>query len=166
VHVQGSAFSLELSSLARSLVFAVLGGAIATAVGGGIGVVLGIREFPGRLGLLTASIVPIAAPPAFWWIGATRLTSMWGSPSGPVSAAVVGGLALAPVTLLLVFAAMRQLPSNLYEAARVALPPAARLVVVLLPLLWSSLLGGFVLTVILLLEPTTSGERCRTLCRC
>jgi len=43
------------------------------------------------------------------------------------------------------------MPSNLYEAARVALPPLRRFRAVLLPLLAAPLAGGFVLTVILLL---------------
>src|SRR6185369_15228978 len=79
------------------------------------------------------------------------MTSAWGNANGPGPAAAVAGLALSPVTLLLVFAAVRQMPSNLYEAARVALPPATRVRTVLLPLLRSPLAGGFVLTVILLL---------------
>jgi ABC-type Fe3+ transport system permease subunit len=43
------------------------------------------------------------------------------------------------------------MPSNLYEAARVALPPVPRALFVLLPLLRAPLAGGFLLTVILLL---------------
>ena len=43
------------------------------------------------------------------------------------------------------------MPSNLYEAARVALPPARRALFVLVPLLRAPLAGGFLLTVILLL---------------
>ena len=149
-HVSGD-LSLESSSFGQTLVFAVGGAAIATAAGGAIGMLIGMRRFPGRSGLLALSIMPIAAPPAYWWIGATRLMTALGSASGPVPAAIVAGLALAPVTLLLVYAAMRQIPSNLYESARVALPPTMRVFVVLLPLLCSALLGGFILTVILLL---------------
>ncbi|MBL8144602.1 MAG: hypothetical protein JNM38_26040 [Acidobacteria bacterium] len=94
----------------------------------------------------------IAAPPAFWWIGATRVPGVpWGMVSGLASGAVVAGLALSPVPMLLVFAALRELPSNLYEAARVTLPPLLRLRFVLLPLLEAPLVGGFLLIVILLL---------------
>jgi ABC-type Fe3+ transport system permease subunit len=142
---------IEWSSFGPTLGFAVGGAALASITGAAIGMLSSLREFPGRRGLLVLSVVPIAAPPAFWWIGATRLTSAWGNANGPGAAAVVAGLALSPVTLLLVFAAVRQLPSNLYEAARVALPPVARLRSVLLPLLRAPLAGGFVLTVILLL---------------
>jgi iron(III) transport system permease protein len=119
--------------------------------GGAIGVLSSLRNFPWRRALLIVSVVPIAAPPAFWWIGATRLTSAWGNANGPGRAAVVAGLALSPVTLMLVVAALRQMPSNLYDAARVALPASVRFRAVLLPLLGAPLAGGFVLTVILLL---------------
>lgn len=142
---------LDWSSLGPTLVFALGGATVATILGGATGVLLGTREFPGRRCLLALSVLPIAAPPAFWWIGATRWTASWGNASGPIPAAVVAGLALSPVTVLLVFATLRQLPSNLYQAARVALPPATRLFSVLIPLLRSSLVGGFVLTIILLL---------------
>jgi iron(III) transport system permease protein len=150
-HLSGAGFKIEWSSFGRTLGFALGGAAVATTIGGAIGMLSSMREFPGRRGLLVLSVVPIAAPPAFWWIGATRLTSAWGNANGPGPAAVVAGLALSPVTLLLVFAAVRQMPSNLYEAARVALPPATRVRGVLLPLLRSPLAAGFVLTVILLL---------------
>ena len=96
---------------------------------------LELPDLPGAPRTPCVSIVPIAAPPAFWWIGATRMTLAWGNANGPGPAAVVAGLALSPVTLLLVFAALRQMPSNLYESARVVLSPAARVYGVLLPLL-------------------------------
>ena len=126
VHISGDAVAIEWSSFGRTLAFAVGGAAVATATGGAIGILSGLRTFPGRRGLLALSVVPIAAPPAFWWIGATRMTSAWGNANGPGPAAAIAGLALSPVTLLLVVAALRQTPSNLYEAARIALPPSAR----------------------------------------
>jgi iron(III) transport system permease protein len=150
-HASGDAVAIEWSSFARTLAFAAGGAAVATGTGGAIGMLSGLRNFPGRRGLLALSVVPIAAPPAFWWIGATRMTSAWGNANGPGPAAVVAGLALSPVALLLVVTALRQTPSNLYEAARVALPPSARFHSVLLPLLGAPLAGGFVLTLILLL---------------
>jgi ABC-type Fe3+ transport system permease subunit len=150
-HFSGAGLAIEWSSFGPTLGFAVGGAAVATTTGGAVGALFGMRNFPGRHGLLALSVVPIAVPPAFWWIGATRATSVWGNANGPGPAAVVAGLALSPVTLLLVYATLRQMPSNLYEAARVALPPTARLHAVLLPLLRAPLAGGFVLTVILLL---------------
>jgi ABC-type Fe3+ transport system permease subunit len=149
--LRGADLAIDWSSFGPTLGFAAGGAALASTTGAAIGMLSSMREFPGRRGLLVLSVVPIAAPPAFWWIGATRLTSAWGNANGPGAAAIVAGLALSPVTLLLVFAAVRQLPSNLYDAARVALPPATRLRSVLLPLLRAPLGGGFVLTVILLL---------------
>jgi iron(III) transport system permease protein len=147
-----SAPRLELTSLARTLGFAVGGGLVSTVVGLAAGSILGTRDFRGRMGLIALSCVLVAAPPAFWWIGLTRLTVLpWGNLAGPWSAALVAGLALSPLTLLLVLAALRELPSNLYEAARVALSPGRRFGFVLVPLLRSPLVAGFLLTVIVLL---------------
>ena len=140
-HLAAGGIRIEWSSFGRTMGFAIGGAAVSTAAGGMIGILAGTREFPGRTWLLALAVVPIAAPPAFWWIGATRLTAAWGNLNGPGAAAFVGGLALSPVTLLLVFAGLRQMPSNLYEAARLALPPVTRLRAVLLPLLLSPLAG-------------------------
>jgi iron(III) transport system permease protein len=150
-HLSGPALTMDWSTLGGTLAFGLGGAGVATTIGGAIGMLSSMREFPGRKQLFALSVVPIAAPPAFWWIGATRLTSAWGNANGPGPAAIVAGLALAPVTLLLVFASVRQMPSTLYEAARVALPPAIRIRSVLIPQLLSPLAGGFLLTVILLL---------------
>lgn len=150
-YLSGDGLRVEWSSFPGTLAFAVGGATVATVAGSTIGILLGTREFPGRRALLALAVAPIAAPPAFWWLGATRLTSAWGNVQGVGAGAVIGGLALSPVTLLLVFAVLRELPSNIYQAARVALPPATRVVRVLLPLLRSALLGGFILTLILLL---------------
>ena len=149
--VSAAGLALDWSSFGPTLGFALGGAVVATTTGGAMGMLSSMREFPGRRGLLVLSVIPLAAPPAFWWIGATRLTSAWGNAHGPGAAAIVAGLALSPVTLLLVFAAIRQMPSNVYEAARVALPPAARFRSVLVPLLAAPLAGGFVLVVIILL---------------
>lgn len=150
-HVSGDGIHVEWSSFAPTIAFAIGGAAVATAAGGALGILLGTRSFPGGSWLLALSVVPIAAPPAFWWIGATRLPTGWVDLHGLGVAAVVTGIALSPITLLLVFAALRQMPSNIYQSARVALPPIVRLRAVLIPLLGSPLAGGFLLTVILLL---------------
>ena len=141
----------EWSSFAPTLMFATAGAATSTVAGAILGIILATREFFGRKILFAVSVLPIAAPPAFWWIGATRLTSAWGNAAGITAGAFVAGLALSPVSLLLVFAALRQIPSNVYEAARVTLPPVTRFHAVLLPLLKSPLAGSFALTLILLL---------------
>ena len=51
----------------------------------------------------------------------TRLPVGLGRLSGPARGAIVAGLALAPVTLLMVFAAAREMPSNVYQAARLVI---------------------------------------------
>ena len=97
--------AVDLSSLAPSLAFAVTGAAVSAVVGGALGAVAGTLEVPGRRWAVGISAALIAAPPAFWWIGLTRLPVGWGSPSGALIGGGVAGLALAPITLLLVLAA-------------------------------------------------------------
>src|SRR5438034_770720 len=71
---------LEFASLARTLGFAVGGGLVSTAVGLTAGSILGTRDFRGRTGLIALACVLVAAPPAFWWIGLTRLIVFsWGN---------------------------------------------------------------------------------------
>jgi iron(III) transport system permease protein len=143
--------AIDAASLGPTLAFAAGGAAIATVIGGAVGVLAGTREYPGRRALIGLSVVLIAAPPAFWWIGALRVPLAWGNITGPGTAAVVAGVALSPIALVMVVAALRELPSNIYEAARVALPPTARVKAVLLPLIASPLAGAFLLAIILLL---------------
>jgi iron(III) transport system permease protein len=150
-HVSPEDLDIDWTSFQQTLIFAIGGAAISTTIGGTLGALFGTQEFPGRRWLFVAATVLIAAPPGFWWIGVIRLNAEIGSNTEMIVASLAAGLALSPVTLLLVFAALRQIPSNMYEAARLALPPAARVRSVLLPLLRSALTGGFVLTVILLL---------------
>lgn len=143
--------SIDLSSLAQTLAFAAGGATVSVVVGGTVGALAGTLDTPGRRWALALSTVLLAAPPAFWWIGVTRLPVGMGTLGGPASGAIVAGLALAPVTLLLVFAAVREMPSNVYQAARVSLRPTRRFFFVLIPLLRPALMAGFLLTVILLL---------------
>ena len=142
--------SVDLSSLVPTLAFAVAGAAVSAIVGGALGAVIGTLDVPGRRWIVAVSAALVAAPPAFWWIGLTRLPVGFGS-LGLVSGSGVAGLGLAPVTLLLVLAATREIPANAYEAARVSLGPAHRFVFVLVPLLRPALIAGFLLTAILLL---------------
>ena len=143
--------SLDLSSLARTLAFALTGATVSAIVGGAVGAATGTLDVPGSRWAIGLSAALIAAPPAFWWIGLTRLPVGLGRLSGSSSGGGVAGLVLAPVTLLLVLAAAREIPSNAYEAARVSLGPARRFVFVLLPLLGPAVVAGFLLTAILLL---------------
>jgi iron(III) transport system permease protein len=142
---------IDAASLGPTLAFAVGGAAVATIVGGAVGVLAGTREYPARRSLIALSTILIAAPPAFWWIGALRVPLAWGNITGAGTAAFVAGVALSPVAILMVGAALREMPSNIYQAARVALPATVRVKAVLLPLLASSLAGAFLLSIILLL---------------
>ncbi len=142
---------IDASSLVQTLGFAAGGAVVATVVGGGAGMLVGTLALRARW-LLAASCVLIAAPPAFWWLGASRVSVVpWGALSGPAGGALVAGTALSPIPMLLVYAALRELPSNLYEAARAALPPVRRFTYVLIPLLRAPLVGAFLLSMILLL---------------
>ena len=129
--------------------FAVVGGAIATVVGGAIGVLFSMREFPGRPRTTSDGNCPDRGATCFLvdWrdtpdvrMGQRQRTFRRGR----------GGLALAPVTLLFVFAvSARFRPICTSGSSRLSASDSTG--VVLLPLCASSLLGGFVLTVILLL---------------
>jgi iron(III) transport system permease protein len=143
--------SIDLSSLVPTLTFALAGAATAALVGGALGAVCGTLEIPGRRWALGLSVLLIAAPPAFWWIGLTRVLGRVGTFTGLASGSGFAGLALAPVTLLLVLAAVREIPAAAYEAARVSLSPARRVAFVLVPLLRPAIVAGFLLTAILLL---------------
>lgn len=56
----------------NTLVFASTGAAVAVVAGAVAGITIGIRDFAGRRLLTASSLVVLAAPPAFWWIGLTR----------------------------------------------------------------------------------------------
>jgi iron(III) transport system permease protein len=150
--IQGAAeATIDVSSLGPSLRFAAMGAFVAVVVGGLSGAIAGTLEVPGRRWATAIATVLIAAPPAYWWIGVTRLPGRFGSLSGVWGGSVVAGMALAPVTLLLVLAAAREIPSNVYQAARLSLDPVRRFRFILLPLLRPALSAGFLLTLILLL---------------
>lgn len=139
-------------SLAQSVLFAFVGATCAAAVGLAAGTTIGLCEFPGRRVATLFLIVPIAASPAFWWIGFARIPGVsLARVAGILPGSIFAGLCLAPVTFLLVLAAIREVPPSVYEAARLFLPPLPRFRRVLVPLLRSALAGGFLLTAILLL---------------
>jgi iron(III) transport system permease protein len=142
---------IDLSSLAPALAFALAGAAASAIAGGMLGGMIGTLAVPGRRMAIAMSVALIAAPPAFWWIGLTRLAAAFGRFTGGVGASLVAGVVLAPITLLLVLAAAREIPANAYESARVSLGPVRRIWFVLLPLLRPALIAGFLLTTILLL---------------
>lgn len=143
--------AIDLASLWPALRFAAMGAAVAAIVGGAFGALAGTLDVPGRRAAIGLGTLLLAAPPAFWWIGLTRLHGGFGSISGVTGGSAVAGVALAPITLLLVLAAAREIPSNVYQAARLTLDPVRRIRCVLLPLLRPALTAGFLLTLILLL---------------
>jgi iron(III) transport system permease protein len=143
--------AIDVMSIAPALLFALTGGVVSAVAGGLLGAVAGTLETRGRRWAIGMSAVLVAAPPAFWWIGLTRLTPAFGSLSGAGSGSGVAGLAFASVTFLLVLAGAREIPSSAYEAARLSLGPVRRIAFVLFPLLRPPLLAGFLLTVVLLL---------------
>lgn len=147
----GAQRTLDVSSIIPALAFALSGAAVSACLGGALGLAAGTREMPGRRWTVSLSTVLIAAPPAFWWIGLTRLPVGVGRLSGVVAASVVAGTVLAPITLLLVLAASREIPSTAYEAARLSLGPARRFWSVLLALVRPAFIAGFLLTTIVLL---------------
>jgi iron(III) transport system permease protein len=142
--------SADFKSLAPSLQFAIGGAAFGTALGAGVGALAGTLRIPGGRLMSIASVGLIAAPPAFWWLGLTRVAP-FGFLTNRYVAMAVAGTANAPVAVLLVTAAVREISTSSYEAARVALGPFRRITFVLLPLLRSAVLAAFLLTVILLL---------------
>ncbi|HET9830594.1 MAG TPA: ABC transporter permease subunit, partial [Vicinamibacterales bacterium] len=143
--------TIDTSSLWPALEFALIGAAVSTAMGGALGCIAGTVEVPGRRWSVAMSVALLAAPPAFWWIGFTKLQIASGGFSGLLWGSVVAGVGLAPISLLLVLAATREIPANAYEAARLSLPLARRVWHVLLPMVIPALAAGFLLTAILLL---------------
>src|SRR5256885_499550 len=74
--------AVDFSSLAPTLAFAGAGAAVSAVVGGALGTIAGTLEAPGRKWVVGVSAALIAAPPAFWWIGLTRLPVGFGSLNG------------------------------------------------------------------------------------
>lgn len=141
----------DTGALANSLAFACLGALVATLLGSGAAFLAGTSEFPLRRVLTATLVLPVAAPPAFWWIGWSHLPGVLRSAQGLVPAAVTSGWALAPVPFLLTLAAVREIPGAAWDAAHLALAPGARTVRVLVPMARSGMAAGFLLAAILLL---------------
>lgn len=140
----------DAGAFGNSLAFAGLGALVATLLGSAAALVAGLLEFPFRRPLTAAVVVPLAAPPAFWWIGGSRLP-LHSPEQGLLPAALVAGWALSPVPFLLTLAATREIPRAAWDAARVSLAPLARLVAVLVPMVRSGVTAGFLLVAVLLL---------------
>lgn len=151
VRLRPTAGELDVRAFGNSLGFACLGAAVAVTLGASAAFLAGTSEFPLRRLLTAALALPVAAPPAFWWIGWSHLPGPLRSAHGLVPAAVAAGWALSPVPFLLTLAAVREIPGAAYDAARLALPPRGRVARILVPLARSGMAAGFLLAVILLL---------------
>ena len=143
--------TVDASSLAPALAFALGGAAVSACLGGALGLTMGTLDGPGRRLSVGLAVALLAAPPAFWWIGLTRLSLVFGHASGALPGAVLAGVLLAPISMLLVLAAVREMPISAYEAARLSLGPVRRVWRVLVPSVRPALIAGFLLTGILLL---------------
>jgi ABC-type Fe3+ transport system permease subunit len=143
--------TVDISSLGPALVFALGGAAISACLGVALGITIGALDAAGRRLSVGLAVVLLAAPPAFWWIGLTRLSPVFGRASGVLPAAVLAGVLLAPISMLLVLAAVQEIPTSAYEAARLSLGPARRFWRILVPSVRPALIAGFLLTGILLL---------------
>ncbi len=137
-----------------------LGGtALALVLGGGLGLLTGLTDLPGKPALVFGFLLPMIIPPqvtALAWIALTGP----GSPIlGPLGLApppgtphplyggggivLLLGIELAPVVFLAVRAALRAVPRDLIEAARACgASPARALATVVLPLLLPALSAG------------------------
>jgi ABC-type Fe3+ transport system permease subunit len=143
--------TVDASSLAPALAFALGGAAVSACLGGALGLTMGTLDPPGRRLAVGLAVALLAAPPAFWWIGLTRLSPLLGRANGALPAAVLAGVLLAPLSMLLVLAAVREMPTSPYEAARLSLGPVRRFWRVLVPSIRPALIAGFLLTSVLLL---------------
>lgn len=142
---------LDMGAFGNGLVFALAGAGVAVVLGSSAALLAGTLDFPFRRLLTAAMALPIAAPPAFWWIGLSHLPGPLRTAHGLLPASLVAGWSLAPVPFLLTLAAVREIPGAAYDAARVALGPGVRLRRVLIPLARSGTAAGFLLAAILLL---------------
>lgn len=143
---------VDPGALADSLTFALAGALLASALGAAAAWITGTLEFPGRRLSMLLLALPLAAPPAYWWLGIARAPGVQGHAfHGLAAGTLVAALALAPVPYLLTLSAAREISPSTYDAARLALPPVRRLVFVLLPLCRGALAAGFLLAVVLLL---------------
>jgi len=162
------AFAIAISSRSvqrafwHSLESSALSAALAVLVGGGLGVLIGLTDLRGRVALSFAIVMLMMIPPhvtAIAWIQmlgpssvllqALNLAPAPGSTHPLYSReGVIGLLALqqVPIVYLTLRAALRALPRDLAEAARVNGAGLRRLLTrVILPLMRPALMAGFAL---------------------
>ncbi|WP_194294578.1 ABC transporter permease [Leucobacter muris] len=150
-----------LDAAVNSLVSAALSGALAVVVGTSLALLLERTDLPGRRALRLLALSPLLMPP---FVGAIAWLSLLG-PSSPVNAwwsarfgaplwnlyggdGVVFLLAVHgyPVAMMIVTAALRRVPADLEQAARIAGSSAGRaMTAITLPLLRPAMLSSFTL---------------------
>ena len=155
-------------ALRTTAVFAVGMGAVATPLGAGLAFLLTRTDLPGRRWLEPFLLVPMFISSivlAFGYtvaVGPTGFLSLWvkswigfvpWSIYGMGGLIVIGGLSHVPYVYLYLSSAMRNLPSDLEEAARTAGAPVWRVAVdVTLPLVLPALVFSMALNLLLAFE--------------
>lgn len=145
----------------NSLVSAVVSAVLAVLVGTLFAIVLDRTDLPGRGPLRLLALTPLLMPPfvgAIAWLGvlgpASPVNQWWQRLTGAPLWSIYGGdgviLLLTihsyPLTMLIVSAALRRIPADLEQAARISgAGPARALLSVTLPLLRPALLSSFLL---------------------
>jgi iron(III) transport system permease protein len=139
--------------LARTARLAAEATAIALGLGGLAGVVLERREVRCRPALRAACLMPLLLPPVFQVAAWERIGLAMGAPfrCEPVAALVLG-LSYAPIAFYFASEAVRGIPLELVDAARVCMRPWSVRLRVILPLLLPHLAvaGALVMTLSLL----------------
>lgn len=164
--LSGGDFSVLLEEDVReaavnSVVSATLSGLFAVAFGTALAILFDRTDLPGRNVLRLFALSPMLVPPfvgAIAWLGvlgpASPLNRWWASFTGAPLWSLYGGDGVIflltvhsyPLAMLIMSAALRRIPSDLEQAARISgAGPARALTTVTLPLLRPALLSSFVL---------------------
>ncbi|MDD7928521.1 ABC transporter permease [Microbacterium thalli] len=150
-----------LQAGANSLFSATVSAVAAVVIGTTFAVLLDRTDFPGRTALRLLALSPLLMPPfvgAIAWLGIAGPTSplnlWWRSAFGSPLWSIYGadGVILLltvhsyPIAMLIVSAALRRIPTDLEQAARISgAGPARALTSVTVPLLRPALVSSFVL---------------------
>ncbi|WP_367948918.1 ABC transporter permease [Microbacterium sp. NC79] len=164
--LSGGDFSVLLEEDMReaavnSVVSATISGLFAVAFGTALAILFDRTDLPGRNMLRLFALSPMLVPPfvgAIAWLGvlgpASPLNRWWASFTGAPLWSLYGGDGVIflltvhsyPLAMLIMSAALRRIPSDLEQAARISgAGPARALTTVTLPLLRPALLSSFVL---------------------
>jgi len=149
-------------ALSHSLVSSALAATLALGLGGLLAMLIGLTDLRGRAAAVFLLLLPMMIPPqvtAIAWVQALGpaspvlqvlgLAPAPGTPNpmySPTGVILLLGTQQMPMVLLVLVAALRALPRDLAEAARIAgARPARMLARVILPLLRPALIGGWML---------------------